>query len=249
MGRHRNDQVPWLVECVRRASRIVAFTGAGVSTSCGIPDFRGPHGIYVTRRYPEDVFDIGAFVRDPRGFYAFARDFLALESRIQPSLTHRVLARLEELGRLIGVVTQNIDGLHQRAGSRLVLELHGGFASVTCLRCGRGFPTAAVAERIQAGEIPSCPECGGLIKPDVVFFGEEVHHLDRARDVIVSSDLLLVLGSSLTVYPAATLPVLARGEVVVVNQGPVRVPPGATFIEAATDELLEQVAEALNLFG
>jgi NAD-dependent deacetylase len=108
---------------------------------------------------------------------------------------------------------------------------------------------ADIAGSIQAGEIPRCPECGGLIKPDVVFFGENVRHLGHAREVIASSDLLLVLGSSLTVFPAATLPDLAGGEVVVVNQGAVRVPHGATLIEAATDDLLGQVAEALDLFG
>jgi NAD-dependent deacetylase len=212
-------QVQELAERIRAASKIVALTGAGISTAAGIPDFRGPQGIYFTRRYPEDVFDIQAFDRDPRGFYQFARDFLEQRRRISPSFAHGVLARLEGEGRLVGIVTQNIDGLHQRAGSRLVIEVHGGFGHAHCRGCARGFLIEELEDRVLAGEVPLCEGCGAVIKPDIVFFGENVRDFERAQALVAASDLLLVIGTSLTVYPAASLPDSAPGETVIVAQG------------------------------
>jgi len=129
-----------VIQLLRQAGRIAALTGAGVSTAAGIPDFRGPRGLYVTRQYdPEKTFDIGYFDRDPTYFFAFARDFVQLVERVKPTLTHRFLAALEAQERLEAVITQNIDGLHQKAGSRRVLEVHGSVRSGHCRACGKAY--------------------------------------------------------------------------------------------------------------
>lgn len=233
---------------LRDARRTVALTGAGISTAAGIPDFRGPQGLYVTRRYdPDTVFDIGMFHNRPAPFFEFTRDFLAVVDSLEPTFTHGFLARLEGEGRLRAVVTQNIDALHQKAGSRQVLSVHGDYWTSHCLSCGAEFSFDELRERLSTEAVPRC-DCGGLIKPDVVFFGEPVRDLERAMAEVAASDLLLVLGSSLTVYPVAWLPEQAGGDVVVVNQGPVGLAPGPDryFAEAGLDEFFGAVAAALD---
>lgn len=235
-------------ELIRKARRVTALTGAGISTAAGIPDFRGPQGLYVTRRYdPETVFDISYFRRDPLPFYDFSRDFLGVIDRIEPTFSHRFLARLEGEGRLAAVITQNIDSLHQKAGSRRVISVHGDYWSSRCLGCGRLFDLEHMKRAVCEAPAPYCP-CGGLIKPDVVFFGEPVLGLEEAAAEVAASDLLLVLGSSLAVYPAALLPSYATGEVVVINRGEVGLPPGPGryFIDADLDASLAEVAAALG---
>ncbi len=223
-------------EKIRRAGKIAVLTGAGVSTAAGVPDFRGPKGLYVTRAYdPETVFEIGHFDRDPVPFYRFSRDFLGLLSRIEPTFTHTYLARLEAGGRDIGVITQNIDGLHQRAGSRRVYPFHGDYQTARCRRCGKAADLAELLELMEESEVPACRACGGVIKPDVVFFGENVRHAEESGRLAAASDLLLVLGSSLAVHPAAGLPGLAGGEVVVVNRGPVAAGGGRGWYLADAD--------------
>lgn len=233
---------------IRQARRVVALSGAGLSTAAGLPDFRGPQGLYVTRRYdPDTVFEIGAFRRRPEPFFEFTRDFLAAVDRIEPTFTHRFLAELEARGRLRAVITQNIDGLHQRAGSRRVLSVHGDYWTSHCLRCGRAYDVDQLQRLLAQVEVPRC-DCGGVVKPDVVFFGEPVRDLDAALAEVAASDLLLVLGSSLTVYPVAWLPEQAGGEVVVVNRGLVGLAPGPgrTFLDAALDAFFEEVAASLG---
>jgi len=233
---------------LRDARRTVALTGAGISTAAGIPDFRGPQGLYVTRRYdPDTVFDVRMFHHRPEPFFEFTRDFLAVVDSLEPTFTHRFLARLEEQGGLRAVVTQNIDALHQKAGSREVLSVHGDYWTSHCLRCGVELSFDQLRERLAVEEVPRCA-CGGLIKPDVVFFGEPVRDLERAMEEVAASDLLLVLGSSLTVYPVAWLPEQAGGDVVVVNQGPVGLAPGPDryFAEAGLDGFFEEVAAVLE---
>ena len=239
-------QAHLLAQRIREKRHVVALTGAGISTAAGIPDFRGPKGIYVTRAYPEDIFDMGAFASDPTGFYAFARDFLELEARLEPTFAHHFLARLEQQGRLSGVITQNIDGLHQKAGSQVVVEVHGGFATTVCLDCEAQRPTGEIAEVVLRGEIPRCAVCGGLVKPDIVFFGESVKGMDRAVQLVRASDLLLVIGSSLTVYPAAGLPSQAGGDVVVVGRGPVLTPAGAARVDADIEAFFQAVDVSLG---
>lgn len=237
-------------EKMQKARKIAVLTGAGISTAAGVPDFRGPKGLYVTRAYdPETVFDIGYFDRDPKPFYRFSRDFLGMLAKLEPTYTHRFLASFEAKGApIIAVVTQNIDGLHQRAGSRHVYPMHGDYETAHCRRCGRPVAKPELLELMETEEVPTCPDCGGTIKPDVVFFGENVRHLSEAEKVAVDSDLMLVLGSSLTVYPAASLPGWAGGDVVIVNKGPVGACGGnRVFVaDADLDSFFRQMAECLE---
>lgn len=222
-----------LCPLIAGARNIVALTGAGMSTAAGVPDFRGPKGIYVTRQYdPEKTFEIRGFKRDPIHFYQFAADFTGLLGRIRPTFAHNFLARLEAAGRLAAVVTQNIDMLHQAAGNRHVIELHGSPASATCCDCAKSFPgldTAWWRQAIAASRrspIVLCRECGGVLKPDIVFYGEQVHRFAEAEAAVRACDLLLVFGTSLTVYPAAMLPYATNAPVIAVSQGEVALDPG-----------------------
>jgi NAD-dependent deacetylase len=205
-----------LAELIQQSHYIVALTGAGASTSAGIPDFRGPKGIYVTRQYdPERTFDIEWFDSNPGYFFEFARDFLSTIDGIQPTRTHAFLADLERQGPLKALITQNIDGLHQKAGSSNVLEVHGSFQHGHCKHCGRGYAYEELKQKI-----PHCETCGGVVKPDIVFYGEAVHGMDEAQSEARRADLFLVIGTSLTVYPAAMLPQLCAGPVVCIGRGP-----------------------------
>jgi NAD-dependent deacetylase len=236
-------------QLIRGARTIVALTGAGISTAAGVPDFRGPQGIYVTRRYdPEKTFDIRAFRSDPGPFFEFTRDLLAVLDSLEPTFTHCFLAELEQQGKLDRLITQNIDALHERAGSRRVIAVHGGYWTSHCLGCRAAFSLDQVKELLAKMEIPRC-ECGEVVKPDVVFFGEAVHGLDDAVAAVANADLLLVLGSSLTVYPVAMLPQMALCEVFVVNLGGVGLTPGPRrhIVDADLDQFFKAVAERMAL--
>jgi NAD-dependent deacetylase len=234
-------------DLIRRSEQVVALTGAGMSTAAGLPDFRGPNGLYVTRQYdPDTIFEISAFRQDPAPFFQFTRDFLGVIETIEPTTTHRFLADLEAAGKLQAVVTQNIDSLHQKGGSVNVICVHGDYWTSHCLSCGAEFDLDYMEKAVRETEVPHC-QCGGVIKPDVVFFGEAVRDLERAAAEVSASDLLLVLGSSLVVYPAAFLPEQAGGKVIVVNSGEVGLPPGPGrfFVDADLDEFFAEVAELL----
>ncbi|MCD8351255.1 MAG: Sir2 family NAD-dependent protein deacetylase [Planctomycetaceae bacterium] len=239
-------------ECAAKlsgADRVVVVSGAGLSTAAGVPDFRGPKGLYVTRAYdPEQVFEIHGFDRDPRPFYAFTRDFLSLLGTIRPTFTHRFLVELERRKPETTIITQNIDGMHQRAGSRRVYPMHGDYETAHCRGCGRGYEGSEVEAMLEHQEVPTCDRCGVAIKPDVVFFGENVRHFNEAQSLAGASDLMLALGTSLTVYPAAMLPEIAGGEVVIVNQGEVgmRPRPGVFLADANLDEFFQSVAAELD---
>lgn len=245
-------------ELIRHANSIVALTGAGASTAAGIPDFRGRRGLYVTRRYdPEKVFEVGWFQREPRYFYEFSRDFVATVKDIQPTLTHRFLAELERVGRLAGVITQNIDLLHQQAGSHKVVELHSSYRSATCLTCGKIFDNFSYARWEEAmsaapdSPVARCAACGGVLKPDIVFFGEMVDHYPEAEQLVASCDLLLVLGSTLQVAPASHLPYSTQAPTLIVNPGPVALPPTPNryFVDSDLDSYFRQVAACLGQGG
>lgn len=205
-------------QLINSAKNIVVLTGAGISTNAGIPDFRGPQGLYVTRRYdPDTIFDIDFFQTNPQPFFDFASDFLTLENKIKPTFTHQFLAQLENSGKLKAIITQNIDSLHQRAGSKNVFEMHGSFWTNHCLRCKNAFTFDVMKEKIFTDEIPRC-NCGGVIKPDIVFFGESVKYYTEAIDLAEKADLFFVIGTSCVVHPAASVPQFCSGDVVVVNQ-------------------------------
>jgi NAD-dependent deacetylase len=233
---------------IQRASRIAALTGAGISTAAGIPDFRGPRGLYVTRQYdPEKTFDINYFDRDPTYFFAFARDFVQLVEQVQPTFTHRFLAELEGRGKLEAVITQNIDGLHQKAGSTHVLEVHGSIRNGHCRGCGKAHGYEEIKAKVLSQDIARCHACGGIVKPDIVFFGEAVQGLNEASRVVGRADLFFVIGSSLAVYPAAWLPEYAGGQVVVVNQGPMEMASSEWLrVDEAADAFFARVASFLG---
>lgn len=220
------DSAADLVRLVREARHCVALTGAGISTLSGIPDFRGPQGLYHrTDIDAEKLFDLRYFMRDPSYYYRHGKDFLYNLDDKTPNLVHTVLADMEQQGLLQAVITQNIDLLHHKAGSRRVLELHGSPLHHRCLTCGRESSFQDIVRTVRAGETPRCESCGGIVKPDIVFFGEALPAdvLEEAQEEATRADLMLVLGSSLTVYPAAALPevtVRSGGKVAVVNASP-----------------------------
>ena len=208
-----------LQEIVDRSRRIVFFGGAGVSTESGIPDFRSVDGLY-HQQYdypPEQILSRSFFDENPAEFYRFYRSKM-LCPNARPNAAHYKLAELEQAGKCTAVVTQNIDGLHQAAGSRTVYELHGSVLRNHCMHCGRAYGVEAVAE---AADIPRCA-CGGIIKPDVVLYEESLDEdvMARAIHYIRQADVLIIGGTSLVVYPAAGLIQYYRGhKLAVINKG------------------------------
>jgi NAD-dependent deacetylase len=213
-----------LWELVKASCHCVAFTGAGISTLSGIRDFRGKNGLYATADASR-MFDIDVFYRDPSVYYGMAKDFIYNLNDREPSVVHRVLATLEEQGLIHAVITQNIDLLHQKAGSKCVIELHGSPAVHYCPACGYKTDFDSAARKVNAGELPRCPKCSSVLKPEIVFFGENLpaDAFKQATMEAERADLMLVLGSSLVVYPAASMPgitVQAGGKLVIVNDQP-----------------------------
>jgi NAD-dependent deacetylase len=205
-----DEEFRFAAQAVRDAERTVAMTGAGVSTASGVPDFRGDGGLWETHD-PAD-FHISRFEASPGEFW---RDRLDLhadirgDADIEPNAAHEALAALESAGNLDSAITQNIDGLHEAAGSESVIEIHGSGERVVCRDCGRRVAAEPVRERVRAGETPPrCGECNGVLKPDVVLFGEELpeHALLKSHALAERADVFLVAGSSLAVEPAASLP-------------------------------------------
>ena len=198
------SKIETLKSWIEQAHRAVFFGGAGVSTESGIPDFRSVDGLYHQKfdYPPETIISRSFFDRRPEEFFKFYREKM-LPLGFEPNVTHRVLARLEQEGHLAAVVTQNIDGLHQKAGSRRVFELHGSVLRNHCMRCGRAYPATFIRD---CPGVPRC-DCGGIVKPDVVLYEEPLDEktLTGAIKAISRADLLIVGGTSLTVYPAAGL--------------------------------------------
>jgi NAD-dependent deacetylase len=211
---------------IREAGSVVALTGAGISVPSGIPDFRSPGTGLWTGVDPMEVAHIDVFRRDPERFWHFYGDrFQTLEDKA-PNAAHRALAALEDAGLVDAVITQNIDRLHAKAGSRDLVEVHGSIEHSSCQRCGARYPLAEVRSRqgTDPAGIPRC-DCAQPLKPDVVLFGEylPVAALTRAEHLASGAGLLLCIGSSLEVYPVAQLPQMtlaAGGEVAIITQGP-----------------------------
>jgi NAD-dependent deacetylase len=211
--------VEQFLQMVKESDNIVFFGGAGVSTESGIPDFRSVDGLY-NQKYdypPETILSHSFYRRKPEEFYRFYRDkMLCLDA--EPNITHKKLAELEAAGKLKGIVTQNIDGLHQKAGSKNVMELHGSVLRNYCENCGK----FVSAENILHSEgVPKCPACGGSVKPDVVLYEEGLNQktLEDAVYYISHADMLIIGGTSLAVYPAAGLIDYYRGnKLVLINK-------------------------------
>ncbi len=238
------DKVRRLQEMIDESKRIVFFGGAGVSTESGIPDFRSVDGLY-NQKYdypPEEILSHSFFERYPDEFYRFYRDKLIVRGA-RPNAAHAYLARLEQQGKLRAVVTQNIDGLHQAAGSRNVLELHGTLLKNYCAKCGRRFDASYVQD---ASETPRCDRCGGVVRPDIVLYEESLDHdvLTRSVTEIARADMLIIGGTSLAVYPAAGLIHYFQGRhLVLINKSPT---PMDSMAELVIPEKIGQVFSALH---
>ena len=207
-----------LKQWIAESKKIVFFGGAGVSTESGIPDFRSVDGLYRQRfEYPpETIISRSFYLRNPEYFFRFYREKM-LPLGFEPNVTHKVLARWEQEGKLLAVVTQNIDGLHQKAGSQRVYELHGSVLRNYCTLCGKFHSAEFVKE---AAGVPRC-SCGGIVKPDVVLYEEQLdgNTIENSVAAIAQADLLIVAGTSLTVYPAAGLIDYYRGNrLVLINR-------------------------------
>ncbi|MGM0431313.1 MAG: SIR2 family NAD-dependent protein deacylase [Spirochaetota bacterium] len=218
-----NDSLQALSEAIQQAEYLTAFTGAGVSTLSGLRDFRGKNGLY-TEFNADNIFDSLYFSYDPSFFYEHTRELIYTSTQWDASIVHSVLACLEQQGRLQSIITQNIDLLHQKAGSKRVLEIHGSPLTHRCTSCGNEKPFDDIVPIVRAHQVPYCEKCGGVYKPDITFFGEAlpVQALQEAVAECRKSDLMLVLGSTLVVQPAANLPryVLQHGgNIIIVNRG------------------------------
>lgn len=233
-----------LQEIIDGAKRVVFFGGAGVSTESGIPDFRSVDGLY-SQRYaypPETILSHSFFEVRPADFFEFYRDKL-LCPNAKPNKAHRWLARLEEAGRLTGIVTQNIDGLHQAAGSRRVFELHGSVHRNHCMDCGKFFPMETI---LHSTGIPRC-ECGGVIKPDVVLYEEGLDDatVRGALRVLSQADVLIVAGTSLTVYPAAGfLDAFSGYHLILINRDPT---PADSRAELVIHDSVGEVLDGIRI--
>jgi len=197
---------------LNRSRYAVALTGAGISTPSGIPDFRSPTSGLWAHHDPMMVASLHGFRLKPKDFFEWIRPLARTISRAEPNPAHTALAQMEEIGIIKAVITQNVDVLHTRAGSKHVLELHGHMREATCVACFRIWPTEIFLETfIETGEIPHCPDCGGILKPNVILYGEQLpmKTLREAEQATRMCDVMLVVGSSLEVSPAADLPLTA----------------------------------------
>ena len=237
-------------ELLGQADYAVALTGAGHSTPSGIPDFRSPTSGLWAQVDPMAVASLFAFRLHPQDFYNWIRPLARTMLEAQPNPAHHALAQLESAGLIKSVITQNIDGLHQKAGSQRVHEVHGHMREATCIRCYQVVPADSLVEQfIEGDQIPRCP-CGGVMKPNVILFGEQLplNVLTAARQDTISCDLMVVIGSSLTVEPVADLPLMALGHgarLIIVNYQPTHLDDRAdVLIHADLAEVLPHIAGA-----
>ncbi len=247
------DLIQQAAELIAQAHHAVALTGAGISTPSGIPDFRTPATGLWARTDPLEVATVQAFRHRPADFFNWIRPLARQMRSAQPNAAHRALAQLESSGQLASVITQNIDRLHQRAGSINVIELHGNIEASTCVRCYRVYPSEAFIDALlNEGSVPTCPVCGGVLKPNVILFGEAlpVHALMAAKRAAVACDLMLIAGSSLEVQPASDLPVLAHlrhAKLIIINREPTYADNlGDVVMHADVAAVLPQITAAIR---
>lgn len=249
------DEINKVAAMINQAKRIVFFTGAGVSTESGIPDFRSPGGLWT--RFDPDDFTIDKFVNSRETRKKMWKILLegGLMADAVPNAAHYAIAELEKMGKLSSIITQNVDNLHQKAGNSpaLVHELHGNMQWLVCLDCGETFPVELMLLKSTCEDnVPDCANCGGILKPDVVFFGEALPQkvLEQATYSAQECDLFIVIGSSLVVYPAAYMPQYAksaRASVVIINIGPTDQDDLAdVIIDHSAGETMTKIMERLR---
>jgi NAD-dependent deacetylase len=237
------EKINKVVEMIAVANKVVVFTGAGVSTESGIPDFRSPGGLWT--RFDPDDFTIDKYLSSGRTRRKMWKVLLegGLMSDAEPNPAHYALAELEKMGKLSSVITQNVDNLHQKSGNNpaIVYELHGNMQWIVCLSCRQRYPLEDLIRNISPDDfVPECKKCGGILKPDVIFFGEALPEktLRSATKESQECDLFIVIGSSLVVYPAASLPLYAKrsgARIIIINLGP-------TEQDSIADVLINQLA-------
>ncbi|MDA2919862.1 Sir2 family NAD-dependent protein deacetylase [Desulfobacterota bacterium AH_259_B03_O07] len=220
-----DDKAKEFINLILSSTNVVALTGAGISTESGIPDYRSP-GTGLWGKMDQSVVSLDGFLRDPTRYYSYALELYPVRQSAKPNPAHYLLAEFEKKELLKGVITQNVDGLHQDAGSGNVHELHGSLRQAVCLDCSLLYPMDSVMKRVISGENPPlCKECSGVLKPNAVFFGEMLPHVpwERSLELTRKTDLFLVLGSSLQVSPANMLPdvaLRAGTKLVIINLTP-----------------------------
>lgn len=240
---------------IAQADRVVVFTGAGVSTESGIPDFRGPGGLWT--RFDPDDFTIDKFLSSGETRRRMWKILLegGLMTDAAPNAAHYAIAELEKMGKLSCIITQNIDNLHQKAGNSpaFIYELHGNIQWLVCLDCGQKYPVELLKQKKPSADyVPECTECGGILKPDVIFFGETLPQqvLMMATHKSQECDLFIVIGSSLVVYPAAYMPLYAkraRAGVVIINRGPTQEDDLAdVIIDHSAGETMTKIMDRLK---
>lgn len=242
------------VDLLLQSSHAIALTGAGISTRSGIPDFRSPGSGIWEQVDPMEVASVFAFRQRPEAFFTWIRPMVRQVLAAQPNAAHKALAQMEQVGVLKAIITQNIDGLHQKAGSRCVIEIHGHLRQATCIRCYKVFPSEQFIEAFLAdGDIPRCPECGNVLKPNAILFGEQLPAI-AARDAkrhAGQCDVMLVAGSSLEVAPASELPYLAwmRGaQLIIINLQPTYMDDHAQVtVHEDVAYILPQIAQACGM--
>ena len=252
------EKINKVAQMIDKAGRIVIFTGAGVSTESGIPDFRSPGGLW--SKFDPDDFTIDKFLNSAQTRKKMWKLLLegGLMANAAPNAAHLAIAKLEEMGKLSCVITQNVDNLHQKAGNdpTRVHELHGNMQWLICLKCGQKYPLENLAQNISSDEnIPDCKKCGGILKPDVIFFGEALPQnvLAIATHEAQECDLFIVIGSSLVVYPAAYMPMHAKqagAGIVIVNMGETQQDDIAdVIIDHSAGETMTKIMERLKAKG
>ena len=244
------NQIKRFAEMIKECENIVFFGGAGVSTESGVKDYRSADGLYNTvQEYgvsPETILSHSFFFAQTDVFYDFYRKYFVSDA--QPNKAHKALAKLEKMGKLKAVITQNIDELHQRAGSKSVIELHGTAREFNCADCLKSALGEDVIEEIKAGEVPKCKACGGIMKPRVVLYEEMLYDgvAENAIRQISKADMLIVGGTSLAVYPAASFVEYFRGKyIVIINKSETNFDKNADLV--INDSIGKVFEEAMNL--
>ncbi len=249
-------QIAEVADLIRNSEKVLVFTGAGISTESGIPDFRGADGIW--SKYDPEDFTIQKFMSDKRArklHWDLLSDGDLSMFKADPNPAHHAITELKNTGKLYGVVTQNVDGLHQKAGlpDEMVLQLHGDLSHARCLDCGSRFPMQTVVEWIGADiDEPVCENCSGMLKPDAVLFGEQLPFevLSEAEQRSRDCDLCIVLGSTLSVYPASLIPRYASeggAKLVIINLGPTELDSWADIrIEGKAGEIMPEIVAGVG---
>ncbi len=247
-----NEAENFLKRLTFHHGKVTVLTGAGVSTPSGIPDFRSPNGIY-SKYEPEALFGLEHFLSDPAYFYKFARDYLFTMKNAEPNAVHKLLKELEDRDMILGVITQNIDMLHEKVGMKSLALVHGSMASGHCLSCGKKFTLDEMIKRSNEDEngVVRC-DCGGIVKPDIVFFGESLpsREVKKAHNMLENSTLVIAMGTTLVVYPVGSFPEVVLqngGKLIVVNKGPTRLDFQASEIyEVSLEEFSKDVLRLLK---